>query len=141
MSDLAEFLAARLDEEEAAAREAADGDSGAWFMGNKWNIYRTEDEARSDEDYQGDEHKLVAYGNVKPQSAHIARHHPARVLREVAAMRAIIGDEDDGLALYAVHERGVWPEELTRAADQILRLLAAIWSDHPDYRPEWASGE
>jgi hypothetical protein len=47
---------------------------------------------------------------------HIARHDPARVLRQCAALR---------LALE------FW-RGLTR-----LRTIAAIWSDHPDYRPEW----
>ena len=96
----AEFLAARLDETEAAAQACADYDEGA------------------------------LQGCAEAPGVHLTT---AQRLREVAAMRAIIGDEDDGAVLYAVHERGYWPEELSRFADQVLRLLAAIWDGHPDY--------
>ena len=56
------------------------------------------------------------------QAAHIACHDPARVLREVAAKRAMLEDLD---LTYpdAVHLR---------------KLLAAAWSDHPDYQRDWA---
>ncbi|WP_218721405.1 DUF6221 family protein [Nocardia sp. MH4] len=72
-------------------------------------------------------------------------HDPARVLRQVAATRELFerakpwpkcrghpgpwmphGDYGPGFC-------GT-PEE----ADS-LRVIAAIWSDHPDYRPEWAT--
>jgi hypothetical protein len=117
---LAGFLAARLDEDEAAAK--------AW----------------------------LPFGN--PDAAareHIARHDPARVLREVEAKRAIIGEQTSdhapveseygGLTCRTcvawqddegVHEFGIsiperWPCRVARAA-------AAVYSDHPDYDPEWA---
>jgi len=137
MPDLTVFLAARLDEEETSAREAADGDSGTWFMGDKWNIYRAEDEAHFDENYQGDEHRLVAWGNVKPQSEHIARHDPSRVLREVAAKRAILAEHQESASggycelCYYGYGGGSWPCPTVRA-------LASVYSDHPDYDPEWA---
>lgn len=84
------------------------------------------------------EHLVISDEEVTPQVArHLARYDPARALREVAAKRAIVGSEDDGLALYVVHERGVWPDELTRAAEQILRRMAAVYSDHPGYLPDW----
>lgn len=55
--------------------------------------------------------------------------------REVAAKRAILAEHatrnwkiDDG-----VHDCqwATWP-------CRTLRLLAAVWNDHPDYRQEWA---
>ena len=139
--DLSEFLAARLDEDEAAAREAADRDSGQWFMGDKWNVYRAEDEARFDEDYQGDEHALVVYGNVESQSQHIARHDPARILREVEAKRKIVAEH--------AMEPGFLPPSCSRCYETdddweallwpcpTIRALASVYSDHPDYDETW----
>jgi hypothetical protein len=57
-------------------------------------------------------------------AAHVARHDPARVLREVAAKRAILAEcarsvecGDDGCVL----------------AGAVIVNMAAIWGDHPDY--------
>jgi hypothetical protein len=68
---------------------------------------------------------------------HVARHDPGRVLREVAAKRAILATltsrvqaEDSEPATW--HQVGY-----DRARFDVLRLLAAIWSDHPDYDNEW----
>jgi len=126
--DIREFLEARLAEDEARAREACDSDSGRWFMGDKWNVYRAEDEA-PEEDFE--ENKLVTWGNVKPQSEHIARHDPARVLRDVEAARQRIE-----LAAKLLAERGhkFW----AYAGGQLLRLEAARYADHPDYDPTWS---
>ncbi|MFE3060675.1 DUF6221 family protein [Nocardia sp. NPDC059239] len=71
---------------------------------------------------------------------HIARHDPARVLRQSAAMRLILvehartpggrcsvcRDFDDRRN----YDGAAYPCPTVRA-------LTAIWSDHPDYRPEW----
>lgn len=53
---------------------------------------------------------------------HIARHDPARVLRRIAADRAIVA-----LAC------GSWDSQ---HADLTLRHLASVWSDDPGYRAE-----
>ena len=59
--------------------------------------------------------------------------HPARVLREVEAGRKI-------LALHQA-EPGQHPDfcgyDLHELPCLTLRLLAAIWSDHPDYHESW----
>jgi Family of unknown function (DUF6221) len=127
MSDLAAFLRARLDEDEQMAREAADGDSGSWFVGCKWNVYRAEDETPDDD---VEKNQLVVYGNVSSQSDHIARHDPERVLAEVDAKRRIV-------LMNASAADNIGPE---RAALALLTLwaLAAVYRDHPDYRQEWA---
>jgi hypothetical protein len=95
---LAAFLAARLDEDEAAAK--------AW----------------------------LPFGN--PDAAareHIARHDPGRVLREVAAKRAILAvhwpcANSGHTWCGADHEE--WP-------CRTVGHLAAVYSDHEGYRPEW----
>jgi hypothetical protein len=102
MDDLTAFVNARLDEDEAAAREAH---------------------------YEG-------------------QHDPARVLREVAAKRRLL---DYAFANAAVID-GEWGGGSTEdeiragkchgvgadAAMDVLTLLALPYSDHPDYRLEWA---
>ena len=122
MSDLAEFVAARLDEDEAAAKAVT---------------FRSR--------FEADGHHVHSPGGLgsppmpladvidAETAAHIARHDPARVLREVAVMRAILehcarADGDSPRD----RERGRWD-----SSNETMRILGTIWHDHPDYRPEW----
>jgi len=128
MDDLAAFITARLDEDEALASRAAktptaNGPDAEWNPGLPFDVI----------------------------SEHIARHDPARVLREVAAKRAIAADHAAGHAPNIGPHKGrpccrscgaldddpylaePWPCDTIRA-------LAAMWSDHGDYRAEWAPG-
>jgi len=67
-----------------------------------------------------------------PQSmrdaAHIARWGPVRVLSDAAAKRAVLG------ALQAAEEWGQDRRDLV----YVVRHLAAVYRDHPDYQEEWA---
>ena len=85
---LREQVLARLE----MAREACDGDSGQWFMGRKWNVYRAEDEAACDLDCEGEENRLVVYGNVKPQSGHIAINDPRQIIADCESDLAILDE-------------------------------------------------
>ena len=134
MADLMAFIAARLDEDEAAARRV----EGTW-----------REEAESIGVILVDGEPLIE-GHITGLTAHIVRHEPARVLREVEAKRAI-------LALHnRTHEcpigstvqsavKGPWlyiaSEHVEVAGTEwpctTLRQFADIWSDHPDYRAEW----
>lgn len=60
-------------------------------------------------------------------SAHVARHSPARVLAESAAKRAMFPH-----LMIEDHRLGYCDRCM------VLRLLASVYADHPDYRPEWA---
>jgi len=109
-----EFLLARIAEDEAAATAAVEFDYGvsAWCD-------------------DGD-----------PVNAHIARHDPARVLAECQAKRAIIeqADEASGLDAMVDNDRAVGPRDMETdpyVGDVILRHLAGVYADHPDYRQEW----
>lgn len=97
MSDLVEFLRARLDEDEKAAKA--------------WLPFGNSDAADRD---------------------HIARHDPARVLREVDAKRRLI-------QLYeAQMETGGFVGTFyANTAEPSLRLLALPYADDPEYREEW----
>ena len=106
---LTEFLSARLDEDEASARAATllvDGTSadGVWST-----------DALDAEVVSGD--GITIYdegGHSVEQATHIARHDPARVLREVEAKRAIVAEH---------------PE--------MIGFLAAVYDSHPDYDEAW----
>lgn len=154
MDDLARWLHAQLDIDTARATAAADGDSGEWFMGDKWNVYRAEDET-PDEDRETN--TLVVYGNVKDQSEHIAAHDPARVLREIDAKRQVLTEYVKAVEameeLTALRERlnaggqdlfmtemglgsAIHKRDALRA---VLRLLALPYSDRPGYEEALAS--
>jgi Family of unknown function (DUF6221) len=76
------------------------------------------------------------------RAEHIARHDPARVLREVAANRAIVEfyveppsgfrTRNTEVLSGAEGASGRAPRVLT-VLEAIVLDLAAVWSDHPDY--------
>jgi hypothetical protein len=87
----------------------------------------------------------VMFGAEEVETAvggHIIRHDPARVLRRVAADRAIL----DALAIVIDGERHVFVCDgacecgpgRDRSACRIVRLLALSYSHLPGYRTEWA---
>jgi hypothetical protein len=135
LTDLMAFLDARLDEDEATAKGATPGPWAWESTGQKdssWALGLVQDE--NGDSLTGE----VACGvgividgvcecinGHLADAAHIARHNPARALREVAFKRAILGQYRTAAGWSSDN----WPLSL--------RLLAAIWSDHPDYRPEW----
>jgi hypothetical protein len=83
------WLRAQVEARLALARDAADGDSGEWFTGDKWNVYRAEDIAPYED---ADEHDLVVYGNVKPQSGHIAANDPRDTIARCEGELAILDE-------------------------------------------------
>ena len=118
VDDLIAFITARLDEDEAAAKLAA-REGGTWAQADPGGM---------------DSGSIFSLGGQvvcdvgapdEYQAAHIARHDPARALREVAFKRAILAQREHGPAGSPV---------LTNALYQ----LAAVYSDHPDYRPWWS---
>jgi hypothetical protein len=113
MMTLAEFLAARLGEDEADAEAAC---------GSHWTAQDPDDDYEADRVWVSGDRGLVCRAGFRTAD-HIARHDPARVLREVEAMRGILEAHrrvptDSGLAV-AVHH------------------LATVYADHPDYDEAW----
>lgn len=132
-ADLVEFLRARLDEDEQAARAAGDG---------PWTV---RDHTADTVAIYDSRREPVVYDEGRPSSdqmEHIARHDPARVLAEVDAKRRIID-------LYEpYHWHGPAAPTSPNPRDHVEdieacrtcvtnRLLALPYRDHPDYRPEW----
>lgn len=114
MSDLTEFLLARVAEGEAVALGV-----------NRW-VYEHLNEA-------GDEHTTGPY---------LEHFDPARALAECEAKRAIVAlhvlgepwdepvDEMLGSCAACDYQSASWP-------CPTLRILALPYADHPDYREEW----
>jgi hypothetical protein len=128
VTDIVDFLRARLDEDEQAAREA---DTSAEMV---TGIPRSYADA--------------------PVAVHISRWHPARVLAEVDAKRRIIDEHpaatgwDGQITADHPHRDPVCATcaDYDRHGDPTgepypcatLRLLALPYREEPDYRPEWA---
>ncbi len=114
MTDLVAFIRARLDEDQ----RTADGLSFACRIPNKMPDFTSAGGPAAEEFWE-------SFG-------------PARVLREVEALRAIV-------ALVLDYENEIdqeWgtgdsPAESRTEEIPALRALAAIWRDHPDYDPSW----
>lgn len=135
MTSIIEFLEARITEdEELADRSMQYGDKGA---------------------------ALLSFGS--PESPPILVMHPNRVLAECAAKRTIIAQHqawpvlaekapeystsDDGLngISYRVNQQMMWltEQEYVKKFGEapptapMIRTLAAVYKDHPDYQTEW----
>ena len=80
--------------------------------------------ARLDEDEAS-----VINGNCRCEGDVSRPDCPDRVLRQVAALRAVMSRYEESYYRADMSQRE-WDIELAR--------LAAIWSDHPDYDPEWS---
>jgi hypothetical protein len=117
---LVEFLEARLAEDELMAAAAIES-AADWHV-----LYAYRDIK------DGDGHYVVQADGLHPslgQAAHIARHSPGRVLRQCEAARAVIAES---LRLDAVGDlrcRGV--------TEIVLRQLASVHRDHPDFDRAW----
>lgn len=139
---IVEFLEARLGEDEEVARDAAGWDSsglirdeGLWCRDGVNSVI---DSAR----------RMVVYGDGSApddsKADHIARFDPARTLREVAAKRAILAQEEAARSQFEhVKSSTTYPaiEVLigqVAALATVIRHLASAYSDHPDYQAEWA---
>ena len=152
MSDLEKFLRRRLAEDEAAAFEAASGpvvsDLVTWFRAQmdadeqvalatigvnvragmrrgesppRWTVDGSE--IRDD----SPDRILRVRHTWAREAEHIAVHDPARVLRQVAAMRAIV----DACEYTLDYEDYGWP-----LARDVLRHLVTIYADRDGYG-EW----
>jgi len=142
MNELAAFMTARLDEDEATAKAAyCEGPTpqqptappvGAW-----WTTPQL----------------MTALGlGTYLDARHIALHDPARVLRDVEADRKILAalkraeeysDHVFGPVPPDDIAPGEWPGERIRAAaqvlalEQVVKIRAERFDGHPDYRQEW----
>ena len=131
---LSEFLTARFDEDEAAARAAG----GEWWYTAE--VPGKSMRTRPDEPVRiviDSPKTLVTYEVTSPEMAeHIARNHPARVLAECEAKRRMVAEVE---WLWSAVQR---EDELIHAAKfnaswDMLAMAALPYADHPDYQQEW----
>ena len=127
---ITEFLAARLNEREAAGKAAKGIESGNWLAGVDGEVFADAD-------------RFVCSA-VEADATHMMLNDPAYVLADVAAKRKIldsctevIGDLD--LSRYGEfgylrdHPRAL----AVTMAVETLRSLAAVFATHQEYRQEW----
>jgi len=120
---LADFLLARIAEDEAAARKAG---------GKRWQRFQTGGVELIDAEQIGSAFAdTVCFDEGSPseaQAEHIVRHDPARVLAECEAKQRIVETHDCWADVCG------WP-------CGVLAPLAAVFSAHPDYRADWSLDE
>lgn len=157
---LVDFLRARLDEDEALAREASGstvaGEPGNWKpspAGDEWEVSRDDGYAdellvalrpnlpRPPEVLGGYWGVVVGYrweseepGSGAPlaEFKHAARHDPARVLTDIEAKREVVR-----LAERAHDYHESFMNGFAAALEQTLRMFARAYRDHPDFDPAW----
>ena len=128
--NIVEFLKARLAEDESDARAAADVDGARWnaadpFSGNGFDRV------------EGSGDTTVGYDMHSGTCPHVARHDPARVLREIAAKRRIV--EGYRIARSALDQTDSPGLRAGSCASFVACLaLASAYSDHPDFKADWA---
>jgi hypothetical protein len=129
VADLVEFIKARIDEDEATARAV----EASWRC-----VPGTGEIVASD----GTNAEVCGEAHWEGVGEHIARHDPARVLREVEARRRTLArhHRDPRGACVGCGFSGDLDEARTGAPEDCPELLdmASVWSDHPDCHSEWA---
>lgn len=116
-----EFLLARIAEDEALAGAAAISMHGERHT-ERWDYSSYVLGAERD--------------STEAQDMFIREFWPARVLAECAAKRAIIADRE---RIDRNASDTEWAMGYSDANYSALHALAAVYSDHPDYRSEWAA--
>ena len=136
-NDLVQFLRARLDEDEQTARTASHvlRDGAHWSL-DDWHGWEQPHSLIA----QGTADQPVALGHFTAdpvpteQAAHIARHDPARVLREIDAKRVLLADYE---RFVAERRRMMGGWDSYPEPSPVLMAFAAVYADHSDYRDEW----
>lgn len=150
MSDLTDFLLARLSEDEGAARQAGGGSwranpveplpAGHPYAGLKRPGVATAWEV-ADPTRPGNRHSqtflrvpngVYGYDDV---IGHVARHDPARILAECEAKRQIVEWHTEGHYCTDLGAMESW--YLSDNPCPTVLALAQPYADHPDFREEW----
>ena len=140
--DITEFLAACVKDDEDYALNACQ------FVGAEW--YEPFSGAVQFGGQDTNPECEMALTHDSGISRHMERHDPARVLREVAAKRAIIAETLN----YMSRIDGEWGcchneesiaagrcEDLLPENEPIFRALASVYADRPGYKEEWKPTE
>lgn len=155
VSEIVKFLEARLAEDEAIALKAG-GSEAEWLYRAEYDNETGNEvvwaNSRSEDNFGGSAKPFVTYRRHvtmdhegclpavdEDDGTHIARHDPARILREVAAKRAIVKAYED--ADIRAHDTYGGYEDIlngeSNGLERALELLTATYSNHPDFDPDW----
>ncbi|MFD5217476.1 DUF6221 family protein [Streptomyces tendae] len=118
MNDLVQWLRAQLADDERIARAAH---APNWSTDGRRGLH------------YGVEDEWITDALTTADADHMARHDPARVLREIDAKRQVIAEHD-------VYGRKLGERMDCQSLDfpcRTLRLLALPYADRPGYRPDW----
>lgn len=121
--ELVEFLRARLDRDEQIAQACT---ATPWKAAPSGTVSIDDADAA-----------FVATAENEAYAEHIARHHPSRAVREVAARRLIVDDYEKQAWVLGRGHRTPELEAAQAARETVLRLLALPYSSHPAYQEEW----
>lgn len=133
MSDIADFLHARIAERRALAEAAAalQGDPE-----NGWGIIDPSDYAQTEKRRWISPH--IGMLHETESAEHIVANNPAVVLADCDTKLAIVNLMDETLK-YAKGDTEVDHYGALSNADDVLRLLARPFAGHPDHKgEEWA---
>lgn len=141
--DIAEFLTARLDAEWQLAVAAQGRYAGGEPWGPTWAYDREHFRVVID-----GQTAVAAKDTRDVDGEHIAYWDPARVLADIAAKRRIVERHGAFAPRGGSKLMGFWKictecgsgEEYQYPTDwpcDTLRLLAALYADHPDFDPAW----
>jgi len=119
---ITEFITARLGEDEQQALSASPG---------PWHLNAEHDEVIAIDGIEVCTAHALSNNQLRNTARHIARHDPARVLREVAAKRKIVEAASITLDIYSGGSTFI------DFVIETLRRLAVAWEDHPDYDQAW----
>jgi hypothetical protein len=140
MDELVQWLGEQLDEAAAAVRQA-DSDLAATLRKAGRDVADEYGDAEPPE--EGVSTADRAWWIVQDAANYIARHNPARVLREIDAKRRIMECHEPWTASNGDTICGRCGREHIDGRPgghfpcQTLRLLALPYSDRPGYREEW----
>lgn len=111
---LAEFLLARIAEDEALASAASPG---------PWHTNPEQDQVLAVDDITVADGFALSGRQMRATSNHIARHDPARVLAECEAKRLLVAE--------------ILPTNPDYDPRYVQKVLALPYADHPDYDEAW----
>lgn len=150
MDELVQFLRARYDEDEQIARRAGGRSEHTWeadLSGKdpnglpSWPIavrYTTGGRLRG-----AVANLPIMQERSEDRMVHIARHDPARILRDIKARRQLVEVHHADLIEVVNADREERSDYWCAECDgepfpcRTLRLLASVYADHPGYRAKW----
>lgn len=125
MDNLAAFIIARADELEAAALGASPG---------PWHLNAEGDEVVAVDGVTVAEAFALSGNQQRATAAHIALNDPLHALALAGFVRAVAARWQKARA--ERHECAE-NEEQAWLLGAVARDLAAVWSEHPDFKPKW----